>query len=107
METKKKHQKEKRKMTEILLELFDIFALDVSRWYSCIAIVFSYYIWNKYVQNAEWSDAQKKDYINQQAVFSYNQDAFQKAMDFYNSRQEKLQNGQKFSGRDIFFPEGF
>jgi hypothetical protein len=69
------------------------------------ALIYAFSTWNKYVQNAEWSDAQKKDYVNQQAVFSFDQGEFQKALDFYAARQNKLQNNEKFSGRDIFFPE--
>jgi len=71
------------------------------------ALVYAFFAWNKYVQNAEWSDEQKKEYINQQAVFSFDQNSFQKALDFYAARQENLKNHAKYSGRDMFFPEGF
>jgi hypothetical protein len=81
------------------------------RWLYLIAllsfIIFSYFIWNRYVQNAEWSEQQKKDYINKQAVFSFDKNAFQKATDFLAKRKENLQSGQKFSGKDIYYPEGF
>lgn len=85
--------------------------LYFSRWMYILVLVaviaFSYFIWNKNVQNAEWSDEQKRNYINQQAVFSFNQAAFQKSVDFYKAKQERLKSDQKFSGKDIFFPPGF
>jgi hypothetical protein len=108
METKKQPDIKKNiKKYELLEKVGKIFL----RWLYLLALIiiisFSYFIWNKYVQNAEWSEQQKKDYINQQAVFSFDKKSFQKATDFLANRKEKLQSPEKFSGKDIYFPEGF
>lgn len=108
METEKnKKNKWKTRMRDFLGKVF----LYSARWFGLLLIfgvlAFSVYVWNKYIVNAEWSEEKKKAYISEQAVFSFNRASYQKVLDIINSRAEKLGGKENFSGRDIFFPEGF
>lgn len=104
-----KNKKEgwKKRIRNFSGKTFSYFA----RWFGLLMIfgvlIFSVYVWNRYVFNAEWSEEKKKAYIGEQAVFSFDRTLYQKALDFVNSRAEKLKSQENFSGRDIFFPEGF
>ena len=81
------------------------------RWFYLILFlavaVYSVWIWNKLVFYADWSEEKKQEYIKEQAVFSFDRDNYQKAVGLIKLREERLGSGYKFSGRDIFFPEGF
>ncbi len=72
-----------------------------------VVAAYSVWIWNKFVFYADWSDEKKQEYINEQAVFSFDRDSYQKAVDLIKLRKERLESGYKFSGKDIYFPEGF
>lgn len=65
------------------------------------------WIWNQYIFHAEWSEEKKQSYIKEQSVFTFDSKGYQQAMDLVNSRKERLSSDYKFSGKDIFFPEGF
>ena len=108
METEKKGKTEKLpRMGEVLRKSLGIFL----RWFFLMVIivssVYAVYIWKKYILNADWSEEKKKTYISEQSVLPFDENKYKKALEVMNSRREKLENGEKFSGRDIFFPEGF
>jgi len=108
METNEK--KSKRRISQLEMILVRSGKLSL-RWLYLITLVvvlaYAFFVWNRYIINAEWNDQQKNDYIKQQAVFSFDRNAFQKATDFAQKKKDQLAKPQKFSGRDIFFPEGF
>lgn len=106
METEKKGKIEKLSRARgALQKVFSIFL----RWFCLVVIVISsiyaVWIWEKYILNADWSEEKKKAYISEQSVLSFDEAKYEKALEVMNSRREKLENGEKFSGRDIFFPE--
>lgn len=108
METEKKGKSEKlsriggifHKSLDFLLRWFYLAVIIVSA-------VYAVYFWEKYIVNADWSEEEKKAYISEQSVLSFNEAKYRKAIEIMNNRQEKLENSEKYSGRDIFFPEGF
>jgi hypothetical protein len=69
--------------------------------------VYAVWIWNKFILNADWSEEKKQAYISEQSVFSFDSNGYQQATDLINSRKEKLNSHYKFTGQDIFFPDGF
>ncbi|HBB36700.1 MAG: hypothetical protein UX02_C0001G0065 [Candidatus Moranbacteria bacterium GW2011_GWC1_45_18] len=79
------------------------------RWFYLLIIViasaYAVLIWKKYILNAEWSEEKKKAYISEQSVLQFDEEKYKKALEIMNSRREKLKNGKKYFGRDIFFPE--
>src|SRR3989339_709044 len=79
------------------------------RWFYLLIIViasaYAVLIWKKYILNADWSEEKKKAYISEQSVLSFDEDKYKKALEIIDIRREKLENSEKFSGRDIFFPE--
>jgi hypothetical protein len=99
---------EKTEKTEGYLKKTTTF---VFRWFYLILFfaiaLYSVWIWNKFVNYADWSEEKKQSYINEQAVFSFNRDSYEKAVNLVKLRKEKLESGYKFSGKDVFFPEGF
>ena len=68
-------------------------------------VIYAFFVWSKYIVKSEWSDEKKKSYISEQAGFSFEREDYQKAVDFLKSREENLKSGERFSGKDIFFPE--
>ena len=108
METEKKGKIEKMsRVGGALQKIFSIFL----RWFYLIVIIISsiyaVWIWKKYILNADWSEEKKRAYINEQSVLSFDENKYQKALEVIINREEKTENGEKFSGRDIFFTEGF
>jgi hypothetical protein len=108
MENEKKGKNEKLpKIGGLLQKISGIFL----RWFFLAVILvssaYAIFIWKKYILNADWSDEKKKDYINEQSVLSFDENKYKKALEIIDIRQEKLESSGKFSGRDIFFPEGF
>lgn len=106
METEKKGKIEKpSRIKETLKKSFGIF----SRWFFLVAIIvssfYAVYIWKKYILNADWSEEKKRAYISEQSVLSFDEAKYKKALEIMKGRREKLENSEKFSGRDIFFPE--
>jgi len=109
MENKTANKKEKKtSQAAVYLKKTGNF---VSRWLYLAALLgaalFAVSVWHKYIVKSEWSEEKKKEYISQQAVFSFDRENYQKAADLLNNRKESLEKEEKFSGRDIFFPEGF
>lgn len=104
MENKKKEKKNSRGK-----ELWRKSAGILLRWFYLVAILFSagysVYIWKKYIVNADWTDEKKKEYISEQSVLPFDEGAYQKAIDLMKSRESKLESADKYSGRDIFFPD--
>lgn len=70
-------------------------------------MAYAIWIWNKIIFNADWSEKQKQSYINEQSVFSFDSKSYQQVTELVNSKKEKLNSDYKFTGRDIFYPEGF
>jgi hypothetical protein len=69
--------------------------------------VYAVWAWDNFVYYADWSEEKKQAYINEQAVFSFDRGSYQKAVDLIKLRKEKLESDYRFSGKDVFFPEGF
>lgn len=106
METERKGKIEKvSRIGGLLQKISSIFL----RWFFLAVIIISslyaVYIWKKYILNAEWSEEKKKAYISEQSVLSFDEEKYKEALEIMDIRQEKLESSEKFSGRDIFFPE--
>jgi len=70
-------------------------------------MAYSIWIWNKIIFNADWSEEKKQAYINEQSVFSFDSKSYQQVTELINLRKERLNSNYKFTGKDIFFPDGF
>jgi hypothetical protein len=57
--------------------------------------------------NSDWSEEKKQQYIREKSIFSFESQGYQQALNIVNSKKEKLDSGEKFGGRDVFFSEGF
>lgn len=83
----------------------------ILRWFYLIvflaAAAYAVWIWDKYVFHAEWNEGKKQSYIKEQSVFTFDSKSYQQAMDLIDSRKERLNSDYRFSGKDIFFPDGF
>ena len=81
------------------------------RWFYLILLLgvmaYAVWIWNKIIFNADWSAEKKQAYISEQSVFSFDNKSYQQVTDLINLRKEKLNSNYKFTGKDIFFPDGF
>jgi hypothetical protein len=86
-------------------------SLFFARWFFMItllaAAIFCIFIWYRFVWKADWSEAEKKSYINDKAQFTFNKVEYLKMVEMMEKRQSKFQNYPSFNGRDIFFPENF
>jgi hypothetical protein len=95
------------KLQKILKKISAFFA----RWFFMMSLLaaatFCVFVWYSFIWNADWDDAKKQSYINEQAKFSFNKDGYKKMIDMMDNRKDKLENFPKFSGRDIFYPEEF
>ncbi len=69
--------------------------------------VYAFWIWNKYIIKASWSEEKKQSYIQEQSVFSFDKENYEKAVNLLKIKEERLQSGEEYDGRDLFFPEGF
>lgn len=69
--------------------------------------VFCVFVWYAQVFRADWDEVKKQQYVNEQAKFSFDKVGYQKMVEMMRARRDKLENFPKFTGRDIFFPEGF
>lgn len=91
----------------ILRKIFDFFI----RWSFMISVIaaaiFCVFVWYRFVWKADWDEAKKQSYVNEQAKFSFDKAGYQKMMNLMKTRKNKLENFPKFTGRDVFFPEGF
>lgn len=83
----------------------------LARWFFLLsfltAAAFCVFVWYRFVWKAEWDDEKKQSYISEQAKFSFNKIEYQKMVERMNAREDKFKNFPKFSGKDIFSPEGF
>lgn len=108
METEKKGKIEKSSGAGGALQKIFKFIL---RWFFLAVIVitsiYAVFIWKKYILNADWSEEKKKAYISGQSALSFDENKYKKALEVLNNRKEREESDEKFSGRDIFFPEGF
>lgn len=71
------------------------------------ATAYSFFIWNKYIINVEWSEERKSRYIEEQSVFSFDRKSFQDVLDLVGDREQNLKSWGQSITRDIFFPEEF
>jgi len=72
-----------------------------------MAAVVCFFIWFKFVWKANWDESKKQQYVNEQAKFSFDKQKYQKTIETIKTRRDKFENYPSFSGRDIFFPEGW
>ncbi|MCX6762256.1 MAG: hypothetical protein NT093_00555 [Candidatus Moranbacteria bacterium] len=83
----------------------------LARWFFMISLlaaaVFCVFVWYGFIWNADWDEAKKQSYINEQAKFSFDKSGYKKTIEMIENRKNKLENFPKFVGRDLFFPEGF
>ncbi len=82
-----------------------------ARWLYLAALVavsvYAFFVWDKYIFKADWSEEKKQSYIREQAVFSFDKEGYNKAVNLLKTKKEKFDSGEKYNGRDLFFPEGF
>ncbi|MDP1845903.1 MAG: hypothetical protein Q8L09_04120 [Candidatus Moranbacteria bacterium] len=83
----------------ILRWLYLIFLLGVA--------AYAVWIWESFVYNADWSEEKKQEYIKEQAVFSFDEKSYRQVTDLIKLKKERLESDYKFTGKDIFYPEGF
>ena len=102
---------EKKDLKTRIGEVSKKIAVFFARWFFMMtllaAAVFAVFVWYRYIWKADWDDAKKQQYVNEQAKFSFDKNGYQKMVDLMENRKDKLQNYPKFTGRDVFFPEGF
>jgi len=95
------------KSQEVLKKTSAFFA----RWFFMMALLaaaaFCVFVWYSFIWNANWDDAEKQSYINEQAKFYFDKAGYKKMIDMMENRKNKLENFPHFTGRDIFYPEGF
>jgi len=72
-----------------------------------IAAAICFFIWFKFVWKANWDESKKQQYVNEQAKFSFDKQKYKKTVETIKTRRDKFENDSSFSGRDIFFPEGW
>jgi hypothetical protein len=102
---------EKRNFGAKVREMFKKISVFFVRWFFMMSLLaaaaFCVFVWYGFVWNADWDDAKKQSYINEQAKFSFNKAEYKKMVDMMENRKNKLENFPRFTGRDIFYPEGF
>ena len=109
MENKEYSEKKdfKTKVREIFRKLSAFFA----RWFFMMSLLaaaaFCVFVWYSFVWKADWDETKKQNYINEQAKFSFDKAGYTKMVDLMENRKNKLKNFPRFTGRDLFFPEGF
>jgi hypothetical protein len=72
-----------------------------------LALLFCLFVWHSFVWKAGWSEEKKREYVSEQANFKFNKAGYEKTVNMIANRKNKFDNFPKFTGRDIFFPEGF
>ncbi|MDI6778074.1 MAG: hypothetical protein QMD77_02685 [Patescibacteria group bacterium] len=81
------------------------------RWFYLVALVvasvYAFWIWEKYIIKADWNEERKQKYVQEQSIFSFDRESYERAVNLLKSKKERLESGEKYSGRDLFFPEGF
>lgn len=81
------------------------------RWFYLVLFLgiaaYTIWIWKGFVYNADWSEEKKQEYIKEQAVFSFDEKSYKQVTDLIKLKKERLESDYKFTGKDIFYPEGF
>ena len=102
---------EKKDFKANIFGIFKKMFVFFARWFFLMSILaaatFCVFVWFSFFWNAVWDDAKKQSYINEQAKFSFDKAGYKKMVDMMDNRKNKLENFPRFTGRDIFFPEGF
>lgn len=90
-------------------EVFGTAGKSALRWFYLAALVamsvYAFWIWDKYIIKADWSEERRQKYVQEQSVFSFDKENYEKAVNLLKSKKERFENGEKYSGRDLFFPE--
>lgn len=102
---------EKKDLQTKVWDKFRKISMFFTRWFFMMSLlaaaIFFVFVWYRYIWKADWDDAKKQQYVNEQAKFSFDKNGYQKMIDLMENRKYKLENYPKFTGRDVFFPEGF
>ena len=94
-------------MEKIVSRLWPLVQQWLYLFFLVAASVYAYFVWNKYLINSDWSESKKQQYIKEKSIFSFENKSYEQALQVTNLKREKLENGQRFGGRDIFNPDGF
>jgi len=109
MENKK--YSEKKDLKTKVQEIFKKISAFFGRWFFMMSLLAAaalcVFVWYSFIWNANWDEAKKQSYINEQAKFSFDKAGYKKMVNVMESRKRKLENFPRFTGRDIFYPEGF
>jgi hypothetical protein len=101
----------KNNATTRIFEFLRVFGKYAARWLYIFVIIagsaYGFWVWNKYVINASWSDEEKNNYVQEQSLFSFDKKSYEKAKQYLQSKKDNLNNQTKYSGRDLFYPDGF
>jgi len=93
-----------------MMGIFRVAGKYILRWFYFAMLVFAsvyaFWIWDKYIIKASWSEEKKQSYIQEQSVLSFDKENYEKAVDLLKLKEERLRSGKKYTGRDLFFPEG-
>lgn len=102
---------EKKDFGVVAREMLKKISVFFARWFFMMSLlaaaVFCVFVWYSFIWNADWDDAKKQTYINEQAKFSFDKAGYKKMVDIIENRKDKLENFPRFTGQDIFYPKGF
>ncbi len=101
MKIKQIEIKEKLKPLENFLLRWSYFLLLI------VAGAYASYIFYNYIFSEGWSEEEKAEYVEKRAVFSFDREQFEDTLELMEKKQNKTENSEIYSGKDIFFPEGF
>lgn len=89
--------------------IFQAVGKKMFRWLYLLALLgasaYAFWLWEKYIIKADWSEDRKQKYVQEQSVFSFEKENYEKAVNLMKSKRERLESGEKYGGRDLFFPE--
>ncbi|MFA5871831.1 MAG: hypothetical protein WC858_03825 [Parcubacteria group bacterium] len=81
------------------------------RWLYLFVLVgiaaYSAMIWYYNIYQGDWSEEQKKEYINEQSKFSFDKKSFDKITDLVENKKQYFSAPANFEGKDVFYPDGF
>ena len=79
-----------------------------ARWFFMISLlavaIFCVFIWYNFVWKADWDEAKKQSYINEQAKFSFDKAGYKKMVDMMENRKNKLENFPQIHRTGYFLP---
>jgi hypothetical protein len=105
-----KEYSEKKDFGAVAREKLKKISVFFARWFFMVSLlvaaVFCVFVWYSLIWKADWDETKKQNYINEQAKFSFDKAGYKKMVDMMENRKNKLENFPKFTGRDLFFPEG-